>query len=118
MLLEHLDTLRSCHEEIGSACSMAMTENATTRVQYCGLSASSLSDEIENCIKPSISATQSCECFAALNTTNLDRVQNCNITEESNYVKTIKNDCTNGRKLINLITVNIKLGRVCRIPEM
>ena len=75
---------------------MEMSELQIAKVRECNQSANSLASEIDNCIKPSKSSAQSCNCFAALDRTNLQKVIDCSLTEESNIAKNEKNKCAEG----------------------
>ena len=80
---------------------MEMSELQITKVKECNQSASSLTIDIDNCIKPSKSSAESCNCFAALNKTNLEKVIGCSIEEESNIIaKNAKKKCGKGNILI------------------
>ena len=79
---------------------MEMSELQKAKVKECNHSASSLTVEIDNCIKPSKNSAQSCDCFAALDRTNLQKVISCSITEENDFAKKEKKKCAVGKILI------------------
>ena len=76
---------------------MQMSQRQMAKVEDCSQSATTLTEEIDDCIKPQKSSVQSCNCFAALNKTNLEKVINCSITEENDIARQEKKKCAEGK---------------------
>ena len=94
--LDQLDTLAACFKDIETSCTMNISESQLSKAKDCLESAKALTNEIDSCIKPSLSSVQSCNCFAELNDTNLESVIDCDITELSEITKKGKTECSEG----------------------
>ena len=104
--LVDLDTLDACYEDIQSNCTLEMSESQLSKVDSCQDSAKSLTVQIDSCLAPSKSTSESCSCFSSLNetTTNLDKVGDCSLKDEMKLAKTVTNKCTKGEVyLINIL---------------
>ena len=97
--LDHLTTLASCFADIEFSCTMKMSSRQMSKVKDCKASATSLNQEINNCILASKSGAESCKCFAGLNNTNLEKVIKCDISDESDTAKKQKATCARGNIL-------------------
>ena len=75
---------------------MNISESQLSKAKDCLKSAKALTNEIDSCIKPSMSSVQSCSCFAELNDNNLESVIECDIYELSEIAKSEKNECSKG----------------------
>ena len=93
---DHLTTLDNCLKNIESGCNLKMSTNDTSEITACETAGTALTKEIDNCIKPSKSLADSCTCFIALSTTNLDKVKSCNISGKNKFVSEAKKNCTTG----------------------
>jgi len=83
-------------KDIESGCVLEMTTNETDEIAKCKAAGEALFGEVDNCLKPSKSLDESCECFSLLTTDNLDTVKSCNISGKNNIAKEAKKMCTSG----------------------
>ena len=114
--LVDLDTLDACYEDIQSNCTLQISESQLSKVDSCLDSANSLTEQIDNCLDQP-STNDSCSCFSNLNTTNLDNVKTCSLSEEMNLAISVKRNCTTGQS-VNIELIIRKQSFFKRIFEM
>ena len=93
---DHLTTLDNCLADIESNCNLEMSENDTAEITACQTAGAALASEIDDCIKPSKSLADSCTCFIALSTDNLEKVKGCDISGKNKVAQQAKKNCTKG----------------------
>ena len=87
-------------KDIESGCNLEMTTNETEEIAKCKAAGEALFGEVDNCLKPSKSLDESCQCFSQLTKDNLATVKSCNISGKNAAAKDAKKICTSGEYFV------------------